>query len=93
MTASRRAIRVAPHVTESGKTGWQWTCETHPRHRGHHQFDRFTDWVLARYDKADDHPFVRATRGATDHWHKLHAPPHHCCRFRPSHAEPWEETT
>lgn len=27
----------------------------------------------------DDHAFVRCMRGAAEHWHKLHAPEHHCC--------------
>lgn len=79
MTTSTRPIRVAPHVTESGKHGWRWTCKDHPNHRGHHQFNRWTDWVRAQKDKPDDHAFVRCMRGATDHWHKLHAPEHHCC--------------
>lgn len=79
MTTSTRPIRVAPHVTESGKHGWRWTCKDHPNHRGHHQLNRWTDWVRAQKDKPDDHAFVRCMRGATDHWHKLHAPEHHCC--------------
>jgi hypothetical protein len=70
---------VAPHVTESGKRGWRWTCSDHPRHRGHHQLQRWTDWVRANRDDPDDHAFVRCMRGASDHWHKLHAPEHHCC--------------
>lgn len=77
MSTSRRPIRVAPHVTESGKRGWRWTCSDHPRHRGHHQLNRWTDWV--RGDRPDDHAFVRCMRGATEHWHRLHAPEHHCC--------------
>jgi hypothetical protein len=79
VTTSTRPIRVAPHVTESGKRGWRWTCSDHPRHRGHHQLDRWTDWVRAGRDDPDDHAFVRCMRGATEHWHKLHVTEHHCC--------------
>lgn len=79
MTASTRPIRVAPHVTTSGKRGWRWTCSEHPDHRGHHQLQRWTDWVRARQGNPDDHAFVRCMRGAAEHWHKLHAPEHHCC--------------
>jgi hypothetical protein len=79
MTASQLPIRVSPHVTESGKRGWRWTCSDHPRHRGHHQLERWTDWVRANRDDPDDHAFVRCMRGASYHWHKLHAPEHHCC--------------
>lgn len=70
---------MAPHVTESGKRGWRWTCSDHPRHRGHHQLNRWTDWIRANRDDPDDHAFVRCMRGASEHWHKLHAPEHHCC--------------
>lgn len=79
MTASTRPIRVAPHITESGKRGWRWTCSDHPNHRGHHQLNRWTDWVRADRNDPDDHAFVRCMRGAAEHWHKLHAPEHHCC--------------
>jgi hypothetical protein len=79
MSKSTRAIRVAPHVTESGKRGWRWTCSDHLRHRGHHRLNRWTDWVRANRNDPDDHAFVRCMRGASEHWHKLHAPEHHCC--------------
>jgi len=88
MTTSQRPIRVSPHVTESGKRGWRWTCSDHPRHRGHHQLDRWTDWVREKRDDPDDHAFVRCMRGAADHWHKLHAPEHHCCPIAYRDKEP-----
>lgn len=84
MSTSTKPILVQPYVTTSGKPGWRWTCREHTRHRGNHRFDRFTDWVRERNGcEPDDHPFVRAMRGATEHWHKLHAPEHHCCLIAP----------
>lgn len=92
MATSQLPILVSPHVTESGKRGWRWTCSDHPHHRGHHQLERWTDWLREKAGKPDDHAFVRCIRGATRHWHEHHAPPHHCCPLTHP-AEPWEEST
>lgn len=64
-----RPIRVALHVTESGKRGVQWTCAEHPQARGFHHFRSWTDYIRK---KPRPSAWSRAHDGARLHHHKLH---------------------
>lgn len=51
--------------------------------------------MRANRNDPDDHAFVRCMRGAAEHWHKLHAPEHHCCpiAYREKSAMPKDDRT
>lgn len=63
-------IRVALHVTESGKRGVRWTCSDHPRARGFHHFERWTDRI--RRNNPDPDAWSRAHDGGRLHHHRYH---------------------
>lgn len=64
-------ITIRRHTTESGKHGWRWTCRL-CRAAGMHHHDRWTDYVLGKYGKADPHPQQRCLVGAEHHVFRAH---------------------
>lgn len=75
MTAARRSsIRVAKTRNHRGRPAWAWHCDIHPRARGFHNTDRWTDYYRRTQGYPPDaHPWARAMDGAIRHWHKYHA--------------------
>lgn len=72
--ARRSPIHVEKGRTWKGEVVWVWSCDAHPRHRGYHHTNRWTDqWRRAQGLLPDTHPWLRCMDGAARHWHEHHA--------------------
>lgn len=67
-------IHVEKTATWKGEVVWMWACDEHIRARGYHHRNRRTDRYRARRGQPpDDHPWIRAQRGANEHHHRYHS--------------------